>query len=166
MTQKAISIIITSLIIFGCATTPTTPPKTQLEIREFQTRDYDTSDVKMVMKSLLNVLQDDNYIVKNANVELGLLSASKEVDVESKGAAVMLTLLAGQNARWRKNSTIECSGNVTEMGKVCKVRVNFQIKTLDNKGGVVDVKTIEDPIFYQSFFAKVDKGIFIGKQKL
>ena len=52
------------------------------------------------------------------------------------------------------------------MGKICKVRVNFQIKTMDNKGGVVEVKTIEDPIFYQEFFAKVDKGIFIGKQKL
>ena len=152
MNIKAISLFIASLMILGCATTPATPPKTQLEIREFQTRDYDTSDVKMVMKSLLNVLQDDGYIVKNANVELGLLSATKELNVENKGQAVLLVLLAGQNARWKKNSTIECSGNVTEMGKVCKVRINFQIKTLDNKGGVVDVKTIEDPIFYQEFF--------------
>jgi hypothetical protein len=166
MKIKAVSIFITALIIIGCVTTPTTAPKTQLEIREFQTRDYDTSDVKMVMKSLLNVLQDDSYIVKNANVELGLLSASKETDVESKGEAVILSILAGHNARWRKNSIIECSGNITEMGKVCKVRVNFQVKTMDNKGGVVEVKTIEDPIFYQEFFAKVDKGIFIGKQKL
>ena len=166
MNIKAISIFIASLMILGCATTPATPPKTQLEIREFQTRDYDTSDVKMVMKSLLNVLQDDGYIVKNANVDLGLLSATKELNVENKGQAVLLVLLAGQHARWNKNSTIECSGNVTEMGKVCKVRMNFQTKTLDNKGGVVDVKTIEDPIFYQEFFAKVDKGIFIGKQKL
>ena len=154
MNVKAISLFIGSLMILGCATTPATPPKTQLEIREFQTRDYDTSDVKMVMKSLLNVLQDDNYIVKNANVELGLLSAAKELNVENKGQAVLLTLLAGQNARWKKNSTIECSGNVTEMGKVCKVRINFQIKTLDNKGGVVDVKTIEDPVFYQSFLLR------------
>lgn len=166
MKIKAVSIFITSLIILGCVTTPATPPKTQLEIREFQTRDYDTSDVKMVMKSLLNVLQDDNYIVKNANVEIGLLSASKEIDVESKGEAFLLSLLGGHNARWKKNSTIECSGNITEMGKVCKVRLNFQLKTMDNKGGVVEVKTIEDPIFYQTFFAKVDKGIFIGKQKL
>ena len=166
MKTKAISIFIASLIILGCATTPATPPKTQLEIREFQTRDYDTSDIKMVMKSLLNVLQDDGYIVKAANVELGLLSASKEIDVESKGEAVLLSLLAGQHARWKKNSIIECSGNITEMGKVCKVRVNFQVKTMDNKGGVVEVKTIEDPKFYQEFFAKVDKGIFIGKQKL
>ena len=166
MKTKAISMFIASLIMLGCATTPATPPKTQLEIREFQTRDYDTNDVKMVMKSVLNVLQDDNYIVKNANVELGLLSATKEIDVESKGEAVLLSILAGHNARWKKNSTIECSGNISEMGKICKVRVNFQMKTMDNKGGVVDVKTIEDPTFYQEFFAKVDKGIFIGKQKL
>lgn len=77
-----------------------------------------------------------------------------------------MTLFAGQHATWKKNSIIECSGNVTEMGKVCKVRMNFQVKTMDNKGGVVDVNTIEDQVFYQSFFAKVDKGIFIGKQKL
>ena len=156
------------VIIFniGCATGPVTPPKTQLEIREFQTRDYDTPDMKMVMKSLLNVLQDDGYIVKVANVDLGLLSATKEVNIENKGEAFILVLLAGHNARWKKNSIIECSGNVTQMGKVCKVRMNFQVKTMDNKGGVVDVKVIEDPTFYQSFFAKVDKGIFIGKQKL
>jgi hypothetical protein len=166
MKVKVFSMFIASLVILGCATTPATPPKTQLEIREFQTRDYDTNDVKMVMKSLLNVLQDDGYIVKNATVELGLLSATKEIDVENKGQAVLLVLLAGHNARWKKNSSIECSGNVTEMGKICKVRVNFQVKTMDNKGAVADVKTIDDPQFYQEFFAKVDKGIFIGKQKL
>jgi hypothetical protein len=166
MKVKVFSMFIASIMILGCATTPATPPKTQLEIREFQTRDYDTNDTKMVMKSLLNVLQDDGYIVKVANADLGLLSATKELNIESKGEAVIMALLAGHNARWKKNSILECSGNVTEMGKVCKVRMNFQVKTLDNKGGVVDVKTVEDQVFYQSFFAKVDKGIFIGKQKL
>lgn len=166
MKIKAVSILITSLIILGCVTTPATPPKTQLEIREFQTRDYDTSDVKMVMKSLLNVLQDDGYIVGTASMELGLLSAGKEVNIENKGEAVIMTILGGQHARWKQQSRLLCSGNVTEMGKVTKVRVNFQLKTFDNKGAMIDVKTIEDPQFYQEFFAKVDKGIFIGKQKL
>jgi len=166
MKIRVIYLFIFGLIIIGCTTTTPTPTKTQLEIREFQTREYDTNDVKMVMKSLLNVLQDDGYIVKNANVELGLLSATKEIDVESKGQAFLLVLLAGKDARWRKNSIIECSGNVTEMGKVCKVRVNFQVKTMDNVGAVIEVKTIDDALFYQTFFAKVDKGIFIGKQKL
>jgi len=166
MIRNIYCLVLVTIFIIGCVTTPTTPPKTQLEIREFQSREYDTDDMKLVMKSLLNVLQDDGYIVKVANVDLGLLSATKEINVENKGEAIILSLLAGHNARWKKNSIIECSGNVTQMGKVCKVRMNFQVKTMDNKGGVVDVKVIEDPVFYQTFFAKVDKGIFIGKQKL
>lgn len=159
-------LFIVFIFIFGCTTTPAIPPKTQLEIREFQTREYNTKNTKMVMKSLLNVLQDDGYIIKVANVDLGLLSASKEINVENKGEAFILALLGGQNARWRKYSEIDCSGNVTQMGKVCRVRVNFEIKTMDNKGALVDVKPIENPLFYQKFFATVDKGIFIGKQKL
>lgn len=166
MIRNSYLLVFIIIFIIGCVTSPSTPLKTQLEIREFQTRDYDTSDSRMVMKSLLNVLQDDGYIIKVANVDLGLLSASKEINIENKGEAVIMALLAGHNARWKKNSVIECSGNVTEMGKVCKVRMNFQIKTMDNKGGLIDVKPIDDPIFYQTFFAKVDKGIFIGKEKL
>lgn len=56
------------LLLAGCAIQQPAPPqKTQLEIREFQTRSYETKDIKMVMKSLLNVLQDDGFIVKNAS---------------------------------------------------------------------------------------------------
>jgi hypothetical protein len=62
------------------------PPKSQLQIRELQTRSYDTRNTKMVMKTMLNVLQDDGFIVKEANTELGLLTATKEIDVQTKGA--------------------------------------------------------------------------------
>jgi len=162
----AVSILL-SFVVFGCVPQGAiAPEKTQLQIREFQTRSYETNDVKMVMKALLNVLQDDGFIVKNANTELGLLSATKEIDVENTGEAIFSTLLAGDKARYKKNSTIECSANVSEFGKEAKVRVNFQIKTLDNKGGVMNVKPIDDGNYYQTFFSKVDKGIFIQKEKL
>ena len=36
---------------------------------------------KLVMKAMLNVLQDDGYVVKNAVVDLGLITATKEIDV-------------------------------------------------------------------------------------
>lgn len=158
--------IIMFLLLPGCVMQPPIPQKTQLEIREFQTRSYETKDVKMVMKSMLNVLQDDGYIVKNANVELGLLTATKEVDVENEDQAFVATLISGREARWNKNSIIESSANVSEHGNQTRVRINFQLKTLNNKGEVVDVKQIEDSKYYQEFFAKVDKGIFIQKEKL
>lgn len=166
--MKKISIISLILILFicGCATTGTTPPKTQLQIREFQTRLYDTNDIKMVLKALLNVLQDEGFIVKNASVDLGLLNATKEVDVENKGEAILLVLLVAADARWKKNSIIECTGNVSEFGNQMRVRVNFQMKVLDNRGNVIKVGQIEDQEYYQDFFSKVDKGIFIQKEKL
>lgn len=158
--------IIMSMFVFGCATTAIIPEKTQLQIREFQTRTYETNDTKMVMKAMLNVLQDDGFIVKNAVMDLGLLSAEKTVDIESKGEAFLAAFFLGAQATWKKASVIECTAIVSEYGNQARVRVNFQVKVLDNKGGIREVKQIEEEKYYQDFFSKVDKGIFIQKEKL
>jgi hypothetical protein len=158
--------ILLCTITFGCVTTDVNTQKSQLQIREFQTRTYDTNDSKMVMKAMLNVLQDDGYIVKNAVVDMGLLSAEKSVDIQNKGEAFMIQLFGGQNAVYKKASIIECSANVSEYGKECRVRVNFQVKIMDNKGGIMKIEQINDEKYYQDFFAKCDKGIFIQKEKI
>jgi ribosomal protein S8 len=158
--------IIMNIFVFGCATTGVTPEKTQLQIREFQTRTYETNDTKMIMKAMLNVLQDEGFIVKNAVMDLGLLSAEKTIDIESKGEAFLSVLFLGAQATWKKASLIECTANVSEYGNQSRVRVNFQVKVLDNKGGIIEVKQIEEEKYYQDFFSKVDKGIFIQKEKL
>jgi hypothetical protein len=164
---RTLSLLATlAVMAYGCVTTGVTPEKTQLQIREYQTRSYETTDTKLIMKALLNVLQDDGYVVKNANTDLGLLTATKEANVEDKGTAILLSLLAGHNARWTKNSIIECSGNISDFGKETRVRVNFQMKLINNKGEPVDVKQIDDSKFYQEFFTKVDKGVFIQKEKI
>ena len=164
--MKKIGLILTCLVLCsGCAPRVQTQ-QTQLQTREFQTRSYETNDVKMVMKALLNVLQDDGYIVKNANVDLGLLTATKEIDIAAKGVVGFLNAMGGKDARYAKNSIVECSGNVTEFGKETRVRINFQTKSMNNKGEVMDVKQVGDPVFYQTFFSKVDKGIFLQKEKL
>ena len=73
-------------------------------------------------------------------------------------------ILLGKDARYKKNCIIECSGNVTEFGKKTRVRVNFQMKTINNVGEVMEVEQIEDPLYYQDFFTKVSKGVFIEDQ--
>jgi len=122
--------------------------------------------MKMIMKAMINVLQDEGFMIKDANLDLGILSAVKEIDVENKTGAFFATLFLGYQARWKKNSIIEGTSNISEFSEQCKVRINFQQKIMDNKGAVVDVRQIEDEKFYQDFFAKVDKGIFIQKEKL
>ena len=151
----------------GCAVQP--PPKpelTQLQIREFQTRRYDTKDQKLVMKAMLNVLQDTGFIVKNAQLDLGLLTATKETDVENSKEKFWAKWNHGQFADWKKNDVLEMSGNITEFGEQTQVRVNFQLKTMSSKGSVLKVTTIMDPEAYKDFFSRVDKGIFIQKEGL
>jgi len=72
----------------------------------------------------------------------------------------------GQNAMWSKNALIEATANVKTQGNKTKVRANFQEKVTNNRGGTDKVNTIEDPNFYQDFFDKIGKSIFIEKQKI
>jgi len=169
--KKALFLI---LVFFfaGCATSGRVPlpEKTQLQIREYQTRTYETDNVKMVTKAMLNVLQDDGFVVKNVNMDLGLLSAEKSINIEKNmGREVSLAILFGVfSTLMPRDSTAitECTANVSEYGSKARVRVTFQTKILNDKGGVSKVMQIEDEKFYQEFFSKVDKGIFIQKEKL
>src|SRR5262245_46081965 len=72
--------LLVAVLAAGCgAAAP--PPQTQLQVREYQTRVFDIPDHKLAMKAMLNVLQDDGFVVKNAVVELGLITAEKEIDL-------------------------------------------------------------------------------------
>ena len=151
-------------------------PKTQLQTRQVQTREFDTNNVKLIMKAVINVLQDDGFIVKNAQLDLGLLTAQKEIDLsQSRGNSndFWSEFFKGIDRNRSRNSTdltyskikiVESSVNISEFGKQTKVRVNFQVKVLDNLGNPKEVYQVEDAKFYQDFFVKVDKGVFIQKQ--
>ena len=162
----------------GCAPA-VKPPKTQLEVREFQTRTFETPDAKLVMKAMLNVLQDDGYVVKNAVVELGLITASKDIDIAPGrtgvggiGGTVIFggrggVIFGPQTApAYRKTEVRDFTGNVSEFGAQTKVRVSFQSKVLDNRGGTVSVEPIDDPVFYQDFFSRMDKSLYLQKEQL
>lgn len=148
--------------------------RTQLETREFQTRVFETDDTKLVMKAMLNVLQDEGFVVKNAVTDLGLLSATKEIDLTRNRNSndfwseffESMSKNNDKNNLYKKFKIVEASINVSEFGKQSKVRANFQAKVLDNTGNTVEVYQVDDPKYYQDFFSKVDKAIFIQKQGL
>jgi len=180
-------VVALALVAGGCASSAK-PAKTQLETRELQTRTFDTKDEKLVMKAMLNVLQDDGYVVKNAVTDLGLITATHESDLapgRSGGGDVLgglggLVILGGggnggggwgigtqtSEPSFRKTEQIEFTGNVSEFGEQTKVRVSFQRKVLDNRGEVVEVQPIDDGDFYQNFFSRMDKGLFLQNENL
>src|SRR5215472_9279083 len=181
MRRAGPALLVAAAALFaGCAAS-VQPPKTQLEIREYQTRTFDTADSKQVMKAMLNVLQDDGYVVKNAVVDLGLITASKEIDLTpgrsgDAGGGLGGTWIFGHGGfvfggpqvapNYPKTEVRDFTGNVSEFGKQTTVRVSFQRKVLDNRGNVVEVQPIDDPIFYQDFFSRMDKSLYLQKERL
>jgi hypothetical protein len=66
--------------IGGCATT--TPVDlgsggTQLEARQIQTRQYDTLDKALTMRSVVATLQDLGFTIDQADTELGTITATR-----------------------------------------------------------------------------------------
>lgn len=171
-------IIIAILCIFTLAIVPPAnarkeevpvTPISQLQKREFQTRTYADTDKNLVMKAMLNILQDEGFIVNNANPLLGFISGVKEFDAADKsidiskefGTSKGKLALSGV-----KVAVVEATANVTEYGKSMKVRVNFKRKLLNVYGNAQKIDEIDDEKYYQDFFAKVDKAIFLQKQKI
>lgn len=156
-----------ALVFSACGTTAKAEPeKTQLEIRELQTREFETNNFKLVMKSVLNVLQDENFIVKNVAMDLGFLTAVKEKEINDSNSQLWAKLQRSDTARWPKHNMTEATVNVSEFGKNIRVRVNFQTKIMDNTGAIITIFQITDPEIYQDFFSKIDKGVFIQKQNI
>jgi hypothetical protein len=155
-----------SVAAVGGLFNPQRKPKSQLEIREMQTQEFDTTATKTVLKAMLNVLQDDDFMIKQVNPEMGFFSGTKTLDTEDSLAKTWGYLWWGPSAQWVENTVVDCTANVSEFGDKTRVRVNFQAKLMNNKGGVEKVSTVDDPKFYQTFFSKVSKGIFIEESEI
>ena len=195
ISQKiAATIVAISFSLQGCQNiSSTNTTQTQLQIREFQTRSYECKDQVRVLKAVLNVLQDEGYIIKSADSNLGYLTGSKELnignqspisDILIKRNPIVIILkmyvdfyclpftiwgkMAGksQSPTNIKSEMLEVTANISAFGKQTRVRVNFQRKAIDSSGSSQAMGQIQDASFYQTFFSKVDKGMFISSENL
>ena len=144
-------------------------PMTQLEKRQFQTRTYESNDKALVMKAMLNVLQDEGFIVYNANPLLGFIYGVQDFDTSDPNIDISKEFglsKARLNLNGVKVATVETTANITEYGKSMRVRVNFKRKLLNVYGNAQFIDDINDENYYQEFFSKVDKAIFLQKQKI
>lgn len=146
-----------------------------------ETRTYEGQDAKMMLKTVLNVLQDEGFIVDYGNSDLGLLHGSKilretasRVSTPTGGypgggynrPVSPLTTTTTITIVVPTTTTLEATANVSEFGNQIKVRVNFQRKSSNTLGTTLVAIPLDDPKFYQEFFAKLDRGLFIQKQGL
>lgn len=162
--RQITAIALATLVILGCSSNdgPPASPMSTLERRSFQTREFDTPDTRIVMKAMINVLQDMGFQIQNADAQLGLLTATKWANIEHTKKEMKRALK--EETVLSKSLVLETTANISEFGTQSRVRANFQERILDAEGATLAVNQIEDPQFYQTFFAQVDRGVFLQRE--
>lgn len=67
------------VVLAGCSTTtsPVTAGGSQVQLRQIQTREYDTLDKRRTLRSVVATLQDLGFVIDKADYELATISATK-----------------------------------------------------------------------------------------
>lgn len=140
-------------LLGGC--TSTQPKLSQMQIREITTKELE-GDYKTVFKATMTILQDQNYIIDNADIDTGLISCEKAVEKETTTGDVLMILFV--DARHGASSKVNVSATFTEISKkVTRVRLNIQetVITKSSFGNNENSVFITDKGIYDSLFNQI-----------
>jgi len=160
MTQRSLTVFVIGCAVLLVSCVPNRPPPPQLsqvQVRELQTREFPNEGVIEGMKAVSNALQDEGYNIENANIQLGLIIANRTINLPIPIGYNLITPVA---RRWK------ITANVNEVQKKLRVRISILEQDLSSGGGVVYSQMVTDQTMYQRIFSKIDKSVFLQKNKL
>jgi hypothetical protein len=129
-TTRYILLVFLLATVVGCNTSrkQVLASGSQVELRSYQTRTYDTDDKIRVLRAVMATLQDLGFVIEKADDVVGVVTATK-----LRGYALSISV------------------SVRPTGKQMTVRANAQY----------NLRAVEEPGPYQSFFTSLDKGLFL-----
>ncbi|MBY0355291.1 MAG: hypothetical protein K2Q12_06120 [Rickettsiales bacterium] len=174
MIKKPLCLLLaTSLLVSGCANHI---PKEALELkqeslqlRQLQTRSFETREEKKLLSSGASVLQDLGFSIDESETPLGVIVGSKDRDAVEAGqvvGAVMVAVLFGVSTPIDNNQKIRASLVTRPTDKKTNLRVTFQRVVWNTQGQVSRTESIEDPKIYQEFFEKLSKAVFLEAHEI
>lgn len=135
--------LLAATLLAGCASNPSLAvfenSGSQVQLRSFQTRAFDTTDRERTLRTVIATLQDLGFVIDKADATLGSVSATKLANYEL-----------------RMTVTVRAHGATQLL-----VRANAQFA--DPRRNVA-AKAIEDPATYRDFFAALAKSLFLEAQ--
>lgn len=72
----------------------------------------------------------------------------------------------GSHGSYQTIRRVEANVTVRQEGKIIKIRLNLTAKGMSNTGGVLWTRPIYDAEAYQRIFSKIDKALFLEKEKI
>ena len=159
---------LSAFILAGCyaPARKASPQVSQVQIREVQTKDFDGERALDGMKAVLAALQDEGYSIETSNTDLGLITASRvihDIDTKSRNSQAFWYGIA-KDYRAARSWTV--TANVAEIGDKLRIRISLVEQELSETGGVMYSQQVTDKEPYQALFSKIDKSVFLQRNKL
>jgi hypothetical protein len=146
-------------------------PEGTVDLRNVQTRRFDTQDERKLLDSATQVMQDLGFTIAESSVDLGLIGGNKQRDAEETAQVtgqVVLTVLMALGGKhydplWDKEQTIRATLVLTpvEGAKSTDVRIGFDRLLTNNRGVMWRSEVILDEKIYQEFFNKFSQSVFL-----
>lgn len=170
--KKILFFLTVVILVSGCSVSQKnlyTLSNDYLERRNVETRMFETQDEASLLTACMQVLQDLGYSIKESDIKLGMLTADKNRDVNSKTGKAALKALSvvsmlsnGTDTTYEDIQKFYVNIVTTPTKeKTIKVRVLFTRRSWDNHGNVYSVEKITDKQTYQEFFDKLSQSIFL-----
>ncbi len=140
--MRKTTVLLLCLAVAGCASRSpdVTGSDQQLAMRQIQTREYDTLDKDMTLRSVVATLQDLGFTIDNADAAIGTVTATRLYQHKRYETYVM-----------RMTVTVR-----ERDGERLLVRANARL----------DDKAIDKAETYQDFFSALDKSMFLTLHKV
>lgn len=162
-------LVLSVLLLAGCQTTQSAPPEpelSQVELRQLQTREFKETKQINGMKAVSAALQDEGFTISQANNEMGLITAQKQISEEDTGSKSWQQFWYGVALNYQTAREIDATVNVNVIDSKLRVRISLVSKALSNQGGVITAEPVADPEIYQLLFSKIDKSVFLSKNNM
>lgn len=145
------------------------PPKQALNLRSFETRQFDSADEKTLLVAATAALQDLGYTVTESAPAVGVVAASKQRSAREAGQiAAQMVLTVGMAMfgmvnipTWDESQSIHATVVISPVGTGTdeEARVSFDRYITNNHGQMWRTELITDPKIYSGFFSHLNASL-------
>lgn len=130
------------IMVLGCESSGTSAAldatESQVQLRQIQSRVFDTTEQTEVLRSVMHTLQDLGFVLDRADQTMGTVSGT-QLGVARSGKTIRMTV---------------------------SVRSRGETQTLVRANAQYGLKAIEDPKPYQAFFTSLSKAMFLDAHEV
>lgn len=152
------------------------PAAAATDLRNLQSRRFDTEDEGALLQAVAGVLQDLGFQIDESRPQIGLVAGSKErsaVEAGQVAAQVLLVLLAAAaGAQHRvvmdRDQRIRIAVVVRRVpgqpSLVARATMQRVVQNTDNQ--MTRIETLDDPRLYREFFSMLSQSAFLTAHEI